>query len=130
MQMVLNRLLADEEFFADLLVAVALSDELDNLLFALAQQRLFPPRSSVSGFGKSLHHLGSHAVVEPDLASMDAVNARQKQVRGGLLQHHAPGTETHRADNVAVILRGRQDDDACGQRIKVYFLEHGQTVLV
>ncbi len=44
-QMVFDGLLGDEKFFANFLVAKALSDELDNFFFAVAEQRLFAARS-------------------------------------------------------------------------------------
>ena len=47
MQMILDRLLADKEFFADFLVAVALSDKLDNFLFSIAEQGFLAARSAV-----------------------------------------------------------------------------------
>ena len=41
-EVVLYSLLADEELLADFAVAETLSHELDDFLFAIAQQRLFP----------------------------------------------------------------------------------------
>ena len=49
-QVILDGLLADEELFADFLVAVALRDQLDDLLFAVAEQRLIAARAPSEDF--------------------------------------------------------------------------------
>ena len=47
MQVILDGLLADKEFFADFLVTVPLRDKLDNFLFSIAEQRFFAARSAI-----------------------------------------------------------------------------------
>src|SRR6266567_3288671 len=44
-QMVLDRLLGDEKFFANFLVSKTLCHQLNDFFLAVAQQRLFAPRS-------------------------------------------------------------------------------------
>ena len=44
-QMILYGLFADEQLFADFLVAVSLGHKLHDFFFAVAQQRLFAPRA-------------------------------------------------------------------------------------
>src|SRR5258707_15598189 len=46
-QVILYGLFADEEFFAYLLVAVALRYQLDDFFFPVAKQRLLAPRTAV-----------------------------------------------------------------------------------
>jgi hypothetical protein len=129
-QMVFDGLFGDEKLFADFLVAKALRDELHNFLLAVAEQRLFAARPGLAGLRESLHDLGGHAVIEPDFAGMHAMNAFHQEISGGLLQHHAPCAETHGANNVAIVFRRRQNDDARGQRIEIDFLENGQAILI
>jgi hypothetical protein len=129
-QMVLDRLLGDEKLFADFLVAKALRDELHNFLLAVAEQRLFAAWAGFAGLRESLHDLGGHAVIEPDFAGMHAMNAFHEEIGGGLLQHHAACAETHGANNVAIVFRSGQNDDARGQRIEIDFLENGQAIFI
>src|SRR5256712_13047832 len=79
MEVVFDGLFADEELFPDFLVPIALSDQLDDFLLAVAEQGLFAARAAVGGLGKGLHHLRSNAVVEPDLAALDPINALDQQ---------------------------------------------------
>ena len=130
MEVVFDGLFADEELFPHFLVPVALGDQLDDLLLAVAEQGLFAARAVVGGLGKGLHHLRSNAVVEPDLAGVDPINALDQQVGGGLLQNHPACAQTHGADDIAVIFGGGQNDDAGGQRVEVDFLQHSQAILV
>ncbi len=58
------------------------------------------------------------------------MNAFDKKVSGGLLQHHAACAETHGANNVAIVFRRGQNDNARGQRIEINFFEHGEAVFV
>ena len=129
-QMVFDGLFGDEKFFADFLVAEALSDKLHDFLFAVAEQRLLAARAGFRGFGKSLHDLGGHAVIEPDFAGMHAVNAFHQKIGGGLFQDHAAGAKAHGANHVTIVFRGGQNDNARGQRIEIHFLEHGKAVFV
>ena len=129
-QVVLDGLLGDEKFFADFLVAEALGDELDDFFFAVAEQRLFAARAGLGGFGEGFHDLGGHAIIEPDFAGVDAMNALDEQVGGGLLENDAAGAEAHGADHVAIVFGGGQDDDARGQRIEIDFFEDGQAVFI
>jgi hypothetical protein len=129
-QMVFDGLFGDEKLFADFLVAEALRDELHNFLLAVAEQRLFAARTGFAGLRESLHDLGSHAVIEPDFAGMHAMNALHKKIGGGLLQHHAARAEAHGANNIAIVFRGGQNDDARGQRIEIDFLENGQAIFI
>src|SRR5437870_3240878 len=130
MEVVFDGLFADEELFPDFLVPIALSDQLDDFLLAVAEQGLFAARAAVGGLGKGLHHLRSHAVVETDLAGMHAINALDQQIGGGLLQNHPACAQTHGADDIAVIFGGSQNNDLGGQRVKVDFLQHSQAILV
>ena len=82
MEVVLDGLFADEELSPDFLVPVALGNQLDDLLLAVAEQGLFAARAVVGGLGKSLHHLRGHVVVELDLAGMHPINALDQQVSG------------------------------------------------
>ena len=129
-QVVLDGLFGDEELFAYFLVAKTLRDELHDFFFAVAEQRLFAARPGFGGLRERLHHLGGHAVIEPDFSGMHAMNAFHQEIGGGLLEHHAARTETHGANDVAIVFRGGQNDDARGQRIEIDFLEHGQAVLI
>jgi hypothetical protein len=129
-EMVLDGLLADEELFADFFVAEALSDELDDFLFAVAEQGLFAARAGFGGLGEGFQDLGGHAVIEPDFAGVDAVNAFYEQIGGGLLENDAAGAEAHGADNVAIVFGGSEDDDAGRERVEIDFLEDGQAVFI
>src|SRR5258708_4136631 len=129
-QMVFDGLFGDEELFADFLVAKTLSDKLHDFFLAVAEQRLFTARPGFAGLGKRLHDLGGHAIVEPDFAGMHAVNAFHQEVGSGLFQHNAASAETHGADNVTIILRRGQNDDARRQRIEINFLEYSQAVFI
>ena len=42
----------------------------------------------------------------------------------------APRAEAHGADNVTIVFGGRQDDDACGQRIEIDFFKDREAVFV
>src|ERR1700724_19145 len=128
--MVLYGLLADKQLFADFFVAEALRDELYDFLFAVAEERLFAARAGLRGFGESLHDLGSHAVIETNLARVDEMNAFSQQFRSGLLEDHAPGAEAHGADDVAVVFGGGEDDDAGWPRVEIDFLEDRQAIFV
>ena len=52
-QVILHGLLADEKLFADFPVAKALRDELHDLFFTVAQQRLIAPRTASAEFLKA-----------------------------------------------------------------------------
>src|ERR1700676_2914020 len=52
-QVILDCLLADKELFADFFVAVALRDQLNDLLLPIAEQRFFAARPSLSGMRRS-----------------------------------------------------------------------------
>ena len=129
-QVVFYGLLADEKFFADFLVAETLGDELDDFFFAVAEQRLFAARAGLGGFRERLHDFGGHAVIEPDFAGVNAVNALYQQVGGGLLENDAARTEAHGADYVAIVFGGGENDDARGQRIEIDFFEDGEAVFI
>ena len=129
-QVIFYGLLADEKFFADFLVAEALSDELDDFFFAIAEKRLFAARAGLGRFRESFHDFGGHAIVEPDFACMNAVDTFNEKVGGGLFEDYAAGAEAHGADYVAVVFGGGENDDARGQRIKIDFFEDGESVFV
>src|SRR6266851_7733251 len=128
--MVFDGLFGDEKLFADFLVAKSLRDKLHDFFFAVAKQRLFAARPGFAGLGKRLHDLGSHAVVEPDFAGMHAMNTFHQEIGSGLFQHNTARAKAHGADNVTIVFRGSQNDDARWQRIKIDFLEHGQAVFI
>src|SRR3981189_1657652 len=73
-QVILDGLLRDEEFFSDFLVAETLGDELNDFFFAVAEKRLFAARAGLGRFCEGLHHLGGHAIIEPDFSGVDTVN--------------------------------------------------------
>ena len=129
-QVVLNGLLGDEELFADFLVAEALRDELHDFFLTVAEQWLFSARAGLAGLGKRFHDFGGHTVVEPDFAGMHAVNTFHEEISGGLLQDDTARAEAHGANNVAIVFRGGQNDDARGQRIEIDFLENSQAVFI
>jgi len=129
-EMVFDGLFGDEKLFANFFVAETLGDQLDDFLFAVAEKRLFAARTSVGRFRESLHDFGGHAIVEPDFACMDAMNAFDEKIGGGLLQDDAAGAEAHGADDVAVIFSGSKDDDARGKLIEVDFLKDSETVFI
>jgi len=129
-KMVLDGLLGDEKFFADFLVAKTLSHELDDFLFAIAEKGLFAARAGFAGFRKRFHDFGGHAIVEPDFAGVNAMNAFYKQVRGGLFQDDAASAQAHGADDIAIIFCRGQNDDARWQGIEIHFLEDGEAVFI
>jgi hypothetical protein len=88
-QVVFYGLLADEELFADFLVPETLGNELNDFFFAIAEERLFAARTGLGRFREGLHDFGSHAVIEPDFAGVNAVNTFYEQVCGGLLENYA-----------------------------------------
>src|SRR5713226_2706568 len=129
-QMVFDGLLGDKKLFADFLVAEALRDKLDDFFFAVAEQRLFAARAGFAGLREGLHDLGGHAVIEPDFAGVHAMNAFYQEVGGGLLQDHAASAEAHGANDIAIVFRGGQHNNARGQRIEIDFLEDGEAILI
>jgi hypothetical protein len=129
-EMILDGLLGDEKLFADFLVAETLGDELDDLFFAVAEQRLFAARAGFAGFRKCFHDFGGHAVVEPDFSGVHAMNALDEKIGSGLLQNHAASAEAHGTDDVAIIFGRGEDDNARGQRIEIDFLEDGEAVFI
>src|ERR1700687_5270992 len=62
MQMVLDGLFGDEEFFANFLVAETLRDELNDFLLTVAEQWLFAARAGLAGLGKRFHDLCGYKV--------------------------------------------------------------------
>ncbi len=123
-------LLADEKFFADFLVAETLGDKLDDLFFAVAEEGLFAARAGFGGLRESFHDFGGHAIVEPDFASVNAMDTFNEQVRGGLLENDAASAEAHGANNVAIIFSGGEHDDARGESIEIDFFEDGEAVFI
>jgi hypothetical protein len=73
-EMILHGLLADEESYADFLVAKALGDELDDLLFTVADDRLCATRFG-AGCREGVDHLGGDAVIKPNFTSVHAMYA-------------------------------------------------------
>src|SRR5690348_2894066 len=128
--MIFYGLLADKEFFADFLVAETLGNELDDLFFAVAEERLFATGAGLGGFRESLHDFRGHAVIEPDFAGVHAMDAFNKQIRGGLLENDAAGAEAHGTNDVAIVLGGRQDDHARGKRVEIDLFENSEAVFV
>jgi len=129
-QVVLDSLLGDEKFFADFFVAEALGDELDDFLFAVAEQGLFAARAGFAGLRKRLHDFGGHAIVEPDFTGVHAMNTFYEEIGGGLLQDDAARTEAHGADDIAIVFGSSENDDARGQRIEIDFFEDGEAVFI
>src|SRR6266481_9877146 len=114
--MVLDGLLGDEKFFADFLVAESLRDELDDFLFAVAEQRLLAARPGFGGLRKRFHDLRGHAVVEPDFAGVHAMNSLHQQVGRGLFQHHAARSESYRATDIAIVYARSEYDTPLPRR--------------
>ena len=90
-QMIFDSLFADEEFFPDLFVPATLRHQLHDLLFSIAEQRFIPPWPIIGTLGESFHHLGRDAIVHPDFAAVDPVDAFDQQIARGLLQNDAAG---------------------------------------
>ena len=74
-EVVLYGLFADEELFADFAIAEALGDELNDFLFAFAEEGLFAALAGLGGFLEGVDHFGGHTVIEPDFAIVDLANA-------------------------------------------------------
>jgi hypothetical protein len=129
-EMVFYGLFGDEKFFADFLVAESLGDELDDFLFAVAEQGLFAARAGFTGFRKRFHDFGGHAIVEPDFAGVHAMNALDEKIGGGLLQDYAARAEAHGSDHIAIVFGGGENNDARRQRIEIHFLEDGEAVFI
>jgi hypothetical protein len=129
-QVIFHRLFADEELFADFLIAEALRDELHDFFFSIAEQWLFAPRAGFGRFRECLHDLGGHAIVEPDFAGENAMNALHEKIGGGLLQHDATCTEAHCAHNIAIIFRGCEYYNTRGKRVEIHLFKDGETVFV
>jgi hypothetical protein len=129
-QMIFHRLLADEELFADFLVAETLGHELHDFFFAIAEQRFFAARAGLRGFRKRFHDLGGHAVIEPNFAGEDAVDTFYEQVGCGLFQNNAARSEAHRTDDVAIIFSGCEYYNTRWKRIEIDFLKNGKAVFV
>src|SRR5260370_40133030 len=129
-KMVLDSLLGDEKLFADFFIAETLGYELDDFLFAVAEQRLLAARAGLAGFRECFHDLSGHAIVEPDFSRVHAMNALDQEIGGGLLQDDAACAKAHGADHVAIIFGSGKNDDARGQGIEIDFLEDRQTVFV
>ena len=108
-EMILDGLLGDEKLFADFFVAKALGNELNDFFFAVAEQRLFAARTGLAGFRERLHDLGGHAIVQPDFAGVDAMNAFNEQFGSGLLENDTAGAETHGAHHIAIVFGGREN---------------------
>jgi hypothetical protein len=96
-------LLTDEKFFADFLVAEALSDELHNFFLAVAEKWLFAARARLGRFREGLHDLGGHAVIEPDFAGVDTLNAFDEKIGCGLLENNAASAEAHGANDITIV---------------------------
>src|SRR5215471_17578625 len=111
-EMIFDGLFGDEKLFPDFLVAEALSDKLNDFFFAVAEQRFFSVGASFGRLRESLHYFGSHAIVEPDFASVNAMNAFNEKVRSRLLQDDAAS------------------DNARGKGIEIDFFEDGEAVFV
>jgi hypothetical protein len=129
-EMILNGLLGDEKFFANFLVPETLSDELNDFFLAVAEQRLFAARASFGRFGESLHDFCGHAIVEPDFASVNAMNALDQEIGSGLLQNHAARAKTHGPNHIAIVFSGRENHHACGQSVEIHFFENSETVFI
>src|SRR6266849_2025259 len=129
-QVIFYGLLADKKLFADFLVAETLRDELHDFFFAVAEQGLFAPRAGFGRLREGLHDLGGHAIVEPDFAGVDAVDALHQQVRGGLLEDHAARADAHGANHIAIGFGGGENPAARRQGIDIEFLEDGKAVLI
>ena len=127
-EVVLHRLFADEELFADFAIAEALGDELDNLLLAVAEKRLFAALTGFGGFLEGVYYLGRHPIIQPDFAVGNLADAFEKEVAGGLLEDDAAGAETHGANDVAIVFGGGEDDDAGGKRIEIDLFEDAEAV--
>src|SRR5215470_13701709 len=113
-EMIFDSLFGDEKLFPDFLVAEALSDKLNDFFFAVAEQRFFSARASFGRLRESLHYFGSHTIVEPDFASVNAMNAFNEKVRSRLLQDDSASAKAHGADDVAIIFSSGQHDNARG----------------
>src|SRR6201984_1602762 len=129
-QMILDRLLADENVLPDFAVVKSVRHQLDDFFFAIAQQRLFAALSGLGGLLERIDHFSGHAIVEPDFAVMNLTNALQKQITGRLLKHNAPRAQAHGTDHVAVNFGGSEHNHAGGQGLEVHFREYREAILL
>src|SRR6202049_4655990 len=82
-QVILYGLLANEEFFADFFVVKALSDELNDFHFAVAEEWLITTRTGFGRCRKGIEHLGGRVAIEPNFTSMHAMYAFYEEIDGG-----------------------------------------------
>ena len=129
-QVILDGLFGDEKFFADFLIAETLSNELDYFFFAIGEERLLAARAGLGRFRKSFHDFGGHAIVEPDFSRVNAMNALYEKIGGGLLQHDATSAQAHCADDVAIIFRSGEYNNARGDGVEIDFFENGKAVFI
>jgi len=129
-QVIFDGLFGDKKLFANFLVAETLGDELNDFFLAVAEQRLFAARPGFAGLRKRLHDFGSHAIVEPDFAGVNAMDTFHQEIGGGLLQHNTARAKAHGADHVAIIFRSGQNDNARRQCIEIDFLKDGKAIFI
>jgi len=80
-QAILDRMFAKEKLLANFPVVIALHHQLNDLFFAVAQQRLVPPRAAVGVFGEGPHHFGRIGIVQPNFAVVDPLFRLRKHFR-------------------------------------------------
>ena len=59
---------------------------------------------------------------------MNTVNTFDEEIGRRLFEDYATSAEAHGADNIAIVFRSREHDDARGNRIEIDFFEDGETV--
>src|ERR1035441_6691936 len=79
-KVILYGIVADEELLADSFVLKALSDELDNFQFAIAEKRFFFTRIGFGRCRKGIDDFGGHAAIERNFTSMHAMYAFYEEI--------------------------------------------------
>jgi hypothetical protein len=132
-EVVLDGLLADEELFGHLFIAIALGHELDDLALAVAERGSLADLSAgitqaISGIGKLLHHSGGSAGIEPDFAFVDLADTIGDQLHGSLFEEDARAAELHGLDKFVAVAGERKQDGAGLGSIQLQILKDGESV--
>src|SRR5687768_227839 len=112
---VLDRVLADEQLFGDLAVALAVGDLPQNLQLAGGERR---GRAGALGHADELvEQLGGHARADQRLTTRDEPDRLgDLVVRRAVLEQVARGTALDRLVEVGLLVTGGEHDDAGGRR--------------
>jgi hypothetical protein len=127
-EVILHGLFGDEKLFANFLVAETLSDELNDFLFTVGEQRLFAAWTGLGRLRESFHDFRSHAVIEPDFAGMDTLNTFDEKIGCGLLENNAASAEAHGANDITIVFGSGENNYASRKLVKINFFQYGETV--